>query len=84
MPVRAGLSSDCFIAILTDPEAGFLVVGTDGERLVLEKPGHDPPIILRQETWYGPTEINDWIAWSDIGWDLFDILKAKYCPEEVF
>jgi len=84
MRVPSGLDSDCFIAILTDPEAGFEIAAKIGGWYVLEKPGHDAAIVLRPGTRYGYQETSDWIGWSGIGWELFDKLKAKYCPSEIF
>ncbi len=71
MPVRAGISGDCLVEILTDSEAGFIVAIRDNERVILEKPGVGPAIILRSAEWYGITEMTDWVEMSGIGWDLF-------------
>ena len=81
MPVIEGFPGECLVKIFTDPEAGFRIAGTDGERVVLEKGGIDGAIILRSSERYHHIEVEDWLAMSEIGWVLFTNLKSKYCPE---
>lgn len=80
MPVRAGISGECLVRIFTDSEAGFHVAGEDDVRIILVKARVDPAIILRADTWYGYTEMTDWVELSEIGWPLFTELREKYCP----
>lgn len=80
MPVRAGISAECLIEILTDPEAGFQDIEDGGEWADLMKDGILPSINLRRAEWLGYTEMTDWVEHSEIGWPLFGALREKYCP----
>ena len=77
-----GISGKCLFQIFTDPDVGFEAITTDGERFGLTKRGVDSPIIIHPDTWYRLEVMSDWIELSEIGWETFDRLREKYCPEE--
>lgn len=77
MPVRLLVDGKCLIRIFG--EEGFLRAGSDGERVILERPGADPAIILRPTEQYSYTEIADWLFHADISLDRFEELRQKHC-----
>ena len=78
MTTIASIESDCFIQILYDE--GFRPIATDGTRVLLEKPGHDPALILRTDTEFSHSEIMDWLHHADVTLARFTELRLKHCP----
>lgn len=81
MPIKSGISGECFFQILLDPEAGFQALTSDGIRYGLIKKGVDSAIIINSEHWYHYDVMSDWVELSEVGWELFYRLKEKYCPD---
>jgi predicted RNA binding protein YcfA (HicA-like mRNA interferase family) len=78
MTAIASIDPKCLIRILEDE--GFVRVRTVGVRVVMEKPGYGPALIIRTDSELSHTEILDWLDNAGITLERFIELRYKHCP----
>lgn len=78
MTAIAPIDADCFLQILYDED--FRPIRTDGVRMVVEKPGHAPALIIRTDAQLSHSEIIDWLDNAGISLSRFTELRLKHCP----
>jgi hypothetical protein len=78
MTAIASVEPECFLRILE--EEGFVRIKAAGVRVVMEKAGHAPALIIRTDSQLSHTEILDWLDNAGISLARFIELRQKHCP----